>query len=154
MFHSFLIAFLLLTPLSESKPPSKVITLQRTVCYGPCPEYKLTIFSDGAIAYEGISSVKKEGAAKGRISLKKLQDLVREFDKINYFNLEDNYTPGNKVCPESMTDMPSVITSLTRNGKTKTITHYHGCRGLKTLELLTELENKIDAAVNISQWTE
>ncbi len=154
MFHSFLIAILLFTPLSESRSRSKVITLQRTVCYGTCPEYKLTIFSDGTVAYEGISSVKKEGMANGRISLKKLQDLVREFDKIHYFNLEDNYTPGNKVCPESMTDMPSAITSLTRNGKTKTITHYHGCRGLKTLELLTQLENKIDAAVNISQWTE
>ena len=153
MLHSFLIAILLFSAPVESRPRTKVITLQRTVCYGPCPDYNLTIFSDGTVVYKGISSVKTKGLAKGRISLKKLQDLIREFDKIHYLNLEDDYTPG-KVCPEYMTDMPSAITSLTRNGKTKTITHYHGCRGSHTLELLTELENKIDAAVNISQWTE
>lgn len=37
-----------------------VITLQRTVCYGSCPEYKLTIFSDGRVLYEGIRNVKKK----------------------------------------------------------------------------------------------
>jgi hypothetical protein len=75
MFHSFLIAILLFTipggfGSHHDKPRSKVITLQRTVCFGTCPEYKLTIFSDGTVAYEGISSVKKEDTAKGRISLR------------------------------------------------------------------------------------
>jgi len=153
MLYSLLIAVLLFTVQAESKPRQKVITLQRTVCYGPCPEYKLTIFSDGQVLYEGTSSVRTKGKAYGRITREQLEELILEFNNIYFFNLEDNYTPGNKVCPQSMTDHPSAITSLSQDGKTKTITHYHGCRGLHTLELLTKLENTIDAAVNVSQWT-
>lgn len=132
---------------------TKVITLERTVCYGTCPNYKLTIFSDGRVSYEGIRFVKKMGKATGRISRAKLNDLVMEFTNIYYFNLPDSFQPGDKTCPTEWTDMPSATTSLTWQGRSKTIVHYHGCKGANTLELLTKLENKIDEAVNVKQWT-
>lgn len=135
-------------------PRTVVITLQRTVCYGTCPEYKLTIFTDGRVLYEGISSVKTKGKAWGRITRAQLEELILHFQNIYYFNLADSYTPGTKVCPQSMTDMPAATTSLTRNGKSKTIIHYHGCRGLTVLDLLTALENKIDEAVGVKKWVE
>jgi uncharacterized protein DUF6438 len=106
-----------------------VITLRRTACFGPCPVYKLTIFADGRVLYEGISQVKKKGKAKGRISSAKLEELIEEFENIYYFNLKDAYTPGTNACPQSVTDMPSAVTSLARNGKSKTIDHYHGVAG-------------------------
>jgi hypothetical protein len=139
-------------PVRHHSPAPPVITLQRTVCYGTCPEYKLTIFADGRVLYEGISYVKKEGKAWGRITRRQLEELILEFNKINYFSLADSYTPGTKVCPQSMTDMPAATTSLTRNGKSKTIVHYHGCRGLSVMDQLTQLENKIDEAVNVNKW--
>lgn len=138
--------------LDNKVKPTIVITLQRTVCYGTCPEYKLTIFADGRVLYEGISFVKKEGKAWGRITRRQLDELILEFNKINYFSLADSYTPGTKVCPQSMTDMPAATTSLTGNGKSKTIVHYHGCRGSSVLDQLTRLENKIDDAVNVNKW--
>jgi hypothetical protein len=133
--------------------PTKVITLERTVCFGTCPEYKLTIFSDGRVEFQGTRFVKKVGKATGRISRARLHDLVMEFTNIYYFNLPDSFEPGQKTCPQEATDMPSAITSLTWQGRSKTIRHYHGCRGANTLELLTNLENKIDEAVNVKQWT-
>lgn len=132
---------------------AKVITLERTVCFGTCPHYKLTIFSDGLVSYEGIEYVKTVGKATGRISRAKLNALVAEFSRINYFNLADSYTPGDKTCPQSWTDMPSANTSLTWQGRTKSVNHYHGCRGASVLDQLTELENKIDEAVNVKRWT-
>jgi hypothetical protein len=138
--------------MSHDVKLTAVITLQRTVCYGTCPEYKLTIFSDGRVLYEGISSVKTKGKAWGRITPAELEELILEFQNINYFDLDDSYTPGTKVCPQSMTDMPAATTSLTRNGKSKTVIHYHGCRGLPVLDLLTQLENKIDEAVSVNKW--
>jgi hypothetical protein len=141
--------------VSASGPvrPTKVITLERTVCFGTCPHYKLTIFSDGLVSYEGIEYVKKVGRASGRISRAKLNDLVKEFIDIDYFNLANSYTPGDKACPEDWTDMPSANTSLTWRGRSKAINHYHGCRGSSALELLTKLEDKIDEAVNVKKWT-
>lgn len=132
---------------------TKVITLERTQCFGTCPMYKLTIFSDGRVSYEGIKFVKTVGKAGGRISRAKLRDLVTEFTNISYFKLPDSFEPGQKTCPQEWTDMPSAITSLAWNGKSKTIKHYYGCRGLSTLDRLTELEKKIDDAVNVKQWT-
>jgi hypothetical protein len=134
-------------------PPTAVITLERTACYGTCPIYKLAIYSDGRVGYEGIQHVKKLGRAKGRISRARLEELVMEFTNIYYFNLPQSFTPGSKQCPQYITDMPSAITSLTWRERSKTIEHYHGCRGSRTLENLTELEHKIDRAVNITRWT-
>ena len=139
-------------PASQRVSSVTVITLQRTECFGTCPVYKLTIFADGTVLYEGSKYVKKKGKAKSRISRAKLEDLIEEFDNIYYFNLNDAYIPGSKGCPQSATDMPSAITSLMRRGRTKTVNHYHGCRGLDTLELLTQLEDKIDEAVNVVRW--
>lgn len=133
-------------------PRAKVITLQRTACFGTCPVYKLTIFADGKVFYEGIRHVNKKGRAQGRISSTKLDDLIEEFQNIYYLNLKDAYIPGTNACPQSVTDMPSAITSLTWDGRSKTINHYHGCRGSQTLDLLTRLEEKIDEAVNVNQW--
>jgi hypothetical protein len=140
---------------SVSRRPrrTKVITLERTRCFGACPVYKLTIFSDGRVSYEGIKYVRKIGKATGHISRAKLNDLVGEFTNIYYFNLPASYTPGTKQCPQVVTDLPSAITSLTWRGRSHSINHYHGCRGPSTLESLTELENKLDEVVNVTKWT-
>jgi hypothetical protein len=138
---------------SDARRATKVITLERTQCFGTCPMYKLTIFSDGRVSYEGSKFVKKVGKASGRISRAKLAELVLEFNNIDYLNLPDSFQPGEKTCPQEATDMPSAITSLTWRGRSKTIWHYHGCRGPSTLELLTKLENKIDEVVNVKRWT-
>ena len=130
-----------------------VITLERTVCYGTCPAYKLTIFDDGKVVYEGKDFVKQKGKAEGHITKRELEELVREFERINYFSLDDYYV-DDRNCPEIWTDNPSAITSLNSNGKTKKIDHYYGCRGLPVLDQLTALERKIDEVVNTKRWIE
>lgn len=139
---------------SAKRAARKVVTLERTPCFGACPVYKLTIFSNGTVIYEGKQNVRRPGKATGRISQERLQELIADFMNIDYFNLHDEYVPGTEGCPKAATDQPSAITSLTRtrDGKSKTIRHYHGCRGSDTLELLTQLEDKIDTAVNINRW--
>jgi hypothetical protein len=130
-----------------------VITLERTVCFGSCPVYKLTIYSDGRVLYQGIRFVKRKGKAVGRISRKAFNDLVQEFTNNEFFGLYDAYVPGSPGCPQVATDLPSAIISLELNGKKKSIRHYHGCSGLSALKLLTELEDHIDAAANSKKWT-
>ncbi|HKP36452.1 MAG TPA: DUF6438 domain-containing protein [Pyrinomonadaceae bacterium] len=138
---------------SSARRREKVITLERTACFGTCPMYKLAIYSDGRVEYEGLQFVKKVGKATSRISRAKLEDLVMQFTNIYYFNLPDSIEPGTKSCPQPWTDMPSAITSLTWQGRSKTVKHYHGCRGLSGIERLTDLEKEIDRVVNVKQWT-
>ncbi|HEY2961565.1 MAG TPA: DUF6438 domain-containing protein [Pyrinomonadaceae bacterium] len=129
-----------------------VIILERTACYGFCPVYKLTIYDDGKVLYEGKDFVKHKGKAQGQIKQSELEALVREFERIDYLNLAENYTDDPKNCPEQWTDNPSAITSLNWKGKNKTVRHYYGCRGSNVLEQLTALESKIDEVVNTDQW--
>ncbi len=43
-----------------------VITLERTQCFGSCPVYKLTVYGDGRVVYEGGGFVKIKGEKKKR----------------------------------------------------------------------------------------
>ncbi|MDT4967893.1 MAG: hypothetical protein QOJ64_2630 [Acidobacteriota bacterium] len=138
--------------VSHKRRAHPVITLERTVCFGSCPVYKLTIYSDGRVLYQGIRFVKRIGRAEGRISRKALDALVQEFTNNEFFGLYDAYVPGSPGCPQVATDLPSAIISLELNGKKKTVRHYHGCAGLSALKVLTELEAHIDAAVNSKKW--
>ncbi len=140
-----------LMPLGSMVFTRPVIILEREPCFGVCPVYKLSIFSDGRVIFEGKDHVKVKGSAKTRISSIVLKQLIAEFNRINFFELKDEYV-GQTNCPEMFTDAPSAVTSFAWNGRTKTIRHYHGCRGLKELEALTELEGKIDDAVNSRRW--
>ncbi|MFC2014210.1 DUF6438 domain-containing protein, partial [Chloroflexota bacterium] len=111
---------------------------------GVCPEYKLTVYGSGTVVYEGKRFVRIEGKRTISISKEKVRQLLSEFKRIDYFSLNDSYE-------ELMaTDMPSAFTSLTVDGKTKIVRHYHG--DLSAPKELTGLENKIDEIVNSNQW--
>ncbi len=124
---------------------SLVVTLERTPCYGDCPVYKLSMYGDGRIIYEGEKYVKVIGIITASISEDQFKQLYAEFRKIDYFSLKDSYQHLDT------TDMPGAITSLTVDGQTKTINHYHGDHSAP--KSLTNLENRIDQIVSSNQWT-
>ena len=131
------------TPV-PSNTNTVVITLERTACFGVCPVYTLTIYGDGRVVYEGIRFVRTEGVRTATINEDKIKQLIAEFREIDYFSLRDSYEERNA------TDMPSAFSSLTVDGKTKAVRHYHG--DFSAPEELTELEDEIDKIVNSDQW--
>lgn len=132
------------TQSNASNNQDVVITLERTACFGTCPVYSLTIRGDGTVVYEGKDFVKVKGKAETTISQEQVEQLVSEFEKVDYFSLNDSYTE------RTITDAPTVTTSITIDGKTKTIEHYRGDENAP--EALTQLENKIDEIVDSEQW--
>lgn len=158
---SLLLIFGAFTFAQQTIPEDTFITLERSPCYGSCPFYKLTISADGTIEFEpkSISDDYKLVSGKrikSQISQDKLKQLISEFESIGYFSLENRYGSvdykQDKNCPEMWTDYPTAITSITLNGKSKEIDHYHGCQGSEVLEKLTKFEDKIDEIVNTKQW--
>ncbi|HQU85773.1 MAG TPA: DUF6438 domain-containing protein [Pyrinomonadaceae bacterium] len=135
-------------------PNDLQITLERTVCYGRCPAYKLSVKADGTVLFEGIDFTKVKGKTEGKISEEKLKQLVKAFQDADYFNLNGKYDYEN--CNQ-MTDHPSATTSIQMDGKTKTIGHYHGCKDGSNsfkdeLVKLSRLEDKIDEIVETKRW--
>ena len=150
-----LAAVVLFVVLEQEKIKSKLyeptdmnnvkITLQRSHCFGICPVYNVTIFGNGSVVYEGIANVKYTGIQFSTISEDQVKQLLFEFKNIDYFSFNETEIANNVVY-----DAPYCITSLSINGKTKTIQHYETAKP----EALTVLEDIIDETVHSSQWIE
>ena len=137
---------------TQDIPKDMLITLERTPCFGMCPVYKVTISADGRVVFEGRHDVKKIGTAKSTIPQQQLRELLAAFEKIGYFDLRDRYNEPEDGCKQWATDNPSAITSIRVNGRSKSVSHYYGCRGIEVLAELKNLEQAIDDAVNSEQW--
>ena len=140
----------------QSIPNDLLITLERSVCFGTCPDYKVTISADGKVTFEGREYVKVKGSATSHISKEDLSTLIAAFDAASYFSLKDKYMTESDGCPEVWTDNPRAVTSIRINGKSKTINHYYGCQEHSGASIyptaLTTLETKIDKIVGTTRW--
>ncbi|MEY2498388.1 MAG: hypothetical protein QOD12_1944 [Verrucomicrobiota bacterium] len=125
--------------LAEAQPNK--ISLERTACFGTCPVYTLTVYSDGRVEYEGKDHVKEKGSRSLKIDGKLFQRLMKKVDEIAFFKLEDRYEGR-------VTDLPTRITTVTKGDVTKTVRNYYG--GPKGLH---DLEQLIDEVTNSAQWT-
>lgn len=142
----FLFGCIQSSPFDVNDYNGVVMTMGKGGCFGSCPSYKLTINGDGKVTYEGAMFVGVQGAQTTTISKEKVGELVNEFRKANYFSLDDRY--DNTKC----SDASSSTTSITINGKTKSVYWYH-CVA-KAPPALGELEKRIYDIVNAGQWVE
>jgi len=128
-----------------------VVTMQRGLCYGTCPVYRLTIHGDGNVDYEGILYVAIQGPRSTKISSDEIQELIGAIENAAFFSLKDEYVAYGK-------DLPSVTLSITIDGRSKSIWHSPAldCSGKldNAPRELCELESKIDEIVNSDQWVD
>jgi len=136
---------------SAAPTDSAVVTLERTSCFGTCPVYLVTASANGGIRFEGKSHVPHPGSAVGQVPKARLDSLLAELKAAGYFGFEDQYVPGSPACENAATDLPTVTTSVTLDGRTKRIEHYRGCAGAP--RALSQLEERIDEVLNTAQWT-
>jgi hypothetical protein len=136
------------------------LTLERTMCEGHCPMYRIVIYGDGTVEYEGQRFVRTIGSAKAMLSREQVRRLVTAINDADYFSLRGSYRRRQDGCPTYVIDEPSVITSVTSNGMTKKVHHDQGCRevskegtlGATYPRQLTELEIRIDEIVDTALW--
>jgi hypothetical protein len=124
----------------SAAPEPVVITLERTACYGTCPDYTLRVTGDGAVTYEGRRFVRLVGKATAKISPEAVRALVAEFERMHYFDLEDKYTGG-------ITDLPTTTTSIRIGSRFKQVVDYYGAP-----PALRELEARIDEVAGSKRW--
>ncbi len=176
VFLFFFVCFLATCGNSVSQPENKVLTTQtkkvvlnlrmeRAHCFGWCPVYTLTIQPDGNFFFENVKIrekdkliTKKEKIA-GKLSEEKINQIIGEINKADFFNLKESYADGFN-CPAFWKDSPDVTLSVSVGGKEKTISHSLGCKekvdineeGKIFPRQLYELENKIDEIVETKRW--
>lgn len=123
---------------------SLVMSLDRTGCYGTCPDYRVQIHGDGRVDYDGRCFVAVRGHAKAAISVEAVNQLFGLFQKADYFALKDSYNA-------MVTDNPTYTTSISFDGHNKSVSDYVG-KEAGMPDSVATIENAIDKMTNSEQW--
>jgi hypothetical protein len=138
-----------LTSLSDDELKGVVIRFERTRCFGTCPAYLLTLHGDGSVEFFDKEKPGTKSMQKGAIDRAALKTLLAEFARAKFLSLPD-YLLEKCTCRQC-TDLPSAITEITARGQMHRVKHDYGCGCAP--KALFELEEAIDKAVNVEQWT-
>jgi hypothetical protein len=143
------------TPAPSGEPgavaaEAPVVTLERTPCLGTCPVYQVAISRTGAVRFVGKQHVTRQGEATAEIPAARVDSLLRELEAGGYFEFADAYVMDSPACGQYATDSPTVITSASAGGRTKTIRHDFGCNAAP--RELGRLERLIDEVAGTSRW--
>jgi hypothetical protein len=151
-------AGLMLAPLltraarAAEAAPDTLISLQRGACEQRCAVYRVVIFADGTVIYDGRHFVRRAGLVRGGMSPEALAQLLEELQSGGFFEMEASYGyGGTEHCDKIDGDGPAAILSVSNAGRSKTILHNHRCAGAAA-DRLTELEDKVDRAVGTAKW--
>ncbi len=136
-----------MAPISDAELAQARIEMERTMCYGPCPEYEVTISGSGKVLYGGKENVKVKGVRRARIDREKVRRLLVAFDRAKFFDLP---AAGRDCACPSYTDLSSAVVTLTWRGRTRRLDHYHGCTC--ATQALFDLERQIDQAAGTDRW--
>lgn len=146
LFYLFVMCFsssvMMAQQVKKLKKNTLTITIEREGCRGFCPAYKMVIYGDGLVEYEGKRNVDNIGQFQKKISKSKVQEILKAFQEANYMGLQDEYDDP------SVADVPAVFTSIKfidkTDGKEKTKSIKNRIKGP---EALSKLQDKIDSIV-------
>ena len=77
--------------ISDIVKESIFLTIERTPCFGHCPNYKITIMNTGQVLYNGIKFTKKEGQYTKMLSAEQLAQIQSRIYEINLFEMNNKY---------------------------------------------------------------
>ena len=128
---------------AQSSGPA-VITLTRSVCFGFCPAYTVSITGEGQVTYVGRNFVNVVGEQHARISREDAQALLRRFDAAGFSSLNAEYRAR-------VSDLPTYTLVLERNGAAKSVTDFGGLSAGMP-QAVRDLQNEVDRVAGTSRW--
>lgn len=166
ILFSFLLSFLFLTACAQKElavvdpiPQDTIITVEvNPLTYTGCDicrRYKVFIFADGTVIFDGVDLVGKLGVVRFQIATGKVKELIGDFERAKFLKMNDTYDIGDNDCLNPVNHGWQVLTSIQMEGKTKTIRHYSPCPntlGLQDGKILNALREKIEETAEISKW--
>jgi len=151
------------TPCVPEQPPDTyvldelAISLERTACFGRCPEYTVTISGTGQVVYEGLRNVRVVGRQEDTIDREKVVALLQGFYSAWFFDLRPEYVMNRsvEVDPDgtvhlregSVADLPGAIVTFGAGPFSKRVVDYFGAP-----TALRELEAAIDETAGTDRW--
>jgi hypothetical protein len=115
------------------------LTLERSGCLGTCPDYKVTIQSNGTLHYEGRFYVHAKGIREKKLPRKVVQRLAQRLQDEDFFHWEQQ----GGVCLDSPETHITAVLSGTRKDVVE---------GCNTPGRILNLANEIEKITGIKRW--
>jgi ankyrin repeat protein len=133
------------TPFPDIKDWSTLkMRLQRTRCFGGCPDYSVEINGQGKVDFSGTFGVLVMGRHRGTLSKQATEALLSAFRAANYFSLKNSYS-------YPVTDNPTYDTSIEFDGERKSVRDYVGLKAGMP-EAVRDLEEAFDRIAGTEKW--
>ncbi len=131
-------------PMPAARLYGASITLQRTGCFGSCPDYMVVLHGDGRVDYLGNAFVDVPGIHHYSISPGEVAALIERLRGRNVWAMAGDWVA-------QITDCPTYVITLDIGGQKRTITDYVGGEvGMPSV--VTDSENDIDAVAGTGDW--
>jgi hypothetical protein len=131
-------------PAPAVRPDSKVdITLSRSMCYGRCPVYRVSVGTKG-IVFDGEEFVTAKGRNTDTVDPNAVRALAKKFVAADFYSMRDEYRA-------SVTDNSTYTLSISIDGHKKQVVDYVG-QWVGMPAAIVELEDDVDALAHTERW--
>jgi hypothetical protein len=141
-------------PLTEADLSKIEITLQRSACYGVCPEYEVTIHGDGRVIFtasasHGFAEILHQGVVwpgthEDRIDPRTVAALFKQFQKAGFFDLRSSYRAA-------ILHGATYVLTVDTGRRHKSVEDYVGQQAGMP-RVVTELEDAVDKVAGTDRW--
>jgi hypothetical protein len=134
----------------KSAPPFKMLTLERTECFGTCPAYKVTVTSGGLVTFTGTNhTFRKEASSQlSSVDLLALRGVIA--------SVKTRSATGRlgvkQPCERYVTDNAGLNIQVDANGQITAWNVYHGCEDSEYLRLVEWVAGSIDTLTGTAPW--
>jgi hypothetical protein len=134
------------------------IVIERTVCYGTCPAYRLRLSDAGEIYFTSRTPGDEGRTAVDTMPANTLPLLVSRASAAGFFELPQSIARDSVLCRDQATDHETATVTVFTKDATKTVEDYHGCfettehEVLPRIERLRSFEDEIDSVLKSSRW--
>ncbi|MEN7538332.1 DUF6438 domain-containing protein [Aurantiacibacter flavus] len=169
LIYSFVALFLLTSCSAYAEPFPEVIddevkiTLQRTACFGSCPDYTVTIDGQGNVefrtrgeifpgefevhrSFSRNDGILLSGVHTDEIDPGVVASLLEQFRDAKFFSLNDEYRA-------QITDSPAYILTIDTGTASKTVVDYVG-EEVGMPPVVTQLQEAVDQAAGSARWVD
>ncbi|HKY98537.1 MAG TPA: DUF6438 domain-containing protein [Gemmatimonadaceae bacterium] len=125
------------------------VVLERTLCFGICPAYRLSVTKAGQVSFESRNPTDSTTASDS-IDVISFERIMGKAQEIEFLKLPDLISDNPLFCPTKWTDHPTATITIFMKAGVKAVEDYHGCKWAP--EGLREFEREIDQVARSSRW--
>jgi len=126
------------------------IVLERTLCFGTCPAYRLSVSRTGAVNFASRNPRDESRRAADTIPALQFQWILTRALVTDFLALPDRIADDTHFCPNRATDHPTAIVTVFMPNRVKRVEDYYGCYWAPVG--LREMEDYIDEITKAVRW--